>query len=308
MKPVGLVFCLSLLSVVVFSQERLISDQSLRERQLMILEMPPDEEKSIAEEFARDNNLPVRLKYTDGTIVEIKRLSATGKPMYYKTFNLDAAKTISSDAVWKGGSSGLDLSGAGIVIGIWDGGVVRASHTEFRGRARIIDSDSDTINHATHVAGTLGASGVRDLAHGMANKSTMDSYNWDNDNAEMRSAAGEGLLISNNSYGYIQGWEYNQDESRWEWWGDENISETEDYLFGFYGRDAKIWDEIAYDFPKFLIVNSAGNDRGEGPAPGATHYVYRNGSWVENNTTRDKDGGSNSFDCIGSQGTSKNIL
>ena len=274
----------------------------------MIQDMPPDEEKSIAEKFARDNNLPVRLKYIDGTVVEIKRLSATGKPMYYKTFNLDAAKTISSDAVWKGGSSGLDLSGAGMVIGIWDGGVVRASHNEFGGRARIIDPNSETINHATHVAGTLGASGVRDLAHGMANKSTLDSYDWDNDNAEMRSAAGEGLLISNNSYGFIQGWEYNQDESRWEWWGNENISETEDYQFGFYDQDARIWDEIAYDHPKFLIVKSAGNDRGEGPASGTTHYIYRNGSWVENNTIRDLDGGSDSFDCIGTQGTSKNIL
>lgn len=290
------------------AQERLISDQSLRERQTEIEELFPDEDLRIAREYARQNNLPERLSYKDGTVLEIKRLSPTGKPLYYKTFNINSARTISSNEVWEGGSAGYELNGAGIVVGVWDGGVVRTSHNEFDGRARILDNSTEIIDHATHVAGTIAAEGENQNARGMANKSIIESYDWVNDDMEMTIAAEKGLLISNHSYGFIQGWEYNQDKSRWEWWGDPDISQREDYRFGYYGREARTWDEIAHSFSKYLIIKSAGNDRGQGQAPGATHYVLRNGSWVTSNVTRDKDGGPDSYDCIGSQGSAKNIL
>ncbi len=225
-----------------------------------------------------------------------------------KLYNLNAAKTLSTNEVWGGGALGLDLSGAGIVVGVWDGGGILTTHKEFEGRARMIDGDNDPDSHATHVAGTIGAAGNETSARGMANKSTLEGYNWDNDNAEMSIAAQQGLLISNHSYGYAQGWEYNYDKDRWEWWGDESVSETEDYKFGFYGEDARAWDDIAYSNPRYLIVNSAGNDRGDGPAQGANHFVFSNNSWSPSTTVRDLDGGIGGFDCLGSQSTAKNIL
>ncbi|MEN8158166.1 MAG: S8 family serine peptidase [Bacteroidota bacterium] len=290
------------------AQERLISEQSLLERQTEIQALSPDRERQAAGEFARENRLPERITYRDGTVLEIRKLSPSGLPMYYKTFNLNAARTISTDAVWEGGASGLTLSGSGIIVGVWDAGMVRISHDEFQGRARNMDGSNEEIDHATHVAGTIGAGGVKENAHGMAYRTTIDSYDWGNDNQEMRSAAGNGLLVSNHSYGFVQGWDYNLDKSRWEWWGDPDISIREDYNFGFYGEDAQTWDEIAADYTRYLIVKSAGNDRGEGPAPGASHFVYSQGGWKQSSVTRDLDGGINSFDCIGTQGTSKNIL
>ncbi|MCK5068587.1 MAG: S8 family serine peptidase [Bacteroidales bacterium] len=291
-----------------FSQERLLSDQSVFERKSTITALPPDGARIEAVEYARRHNLPERLVYEDGTVMEIKRLSPTGKPLYNRTFNLNAAKTISSDKVWEGGSSGLDLSGAGILVGVWDEAQVRTTHDEFGGRASVLDNSTELSDHATHVAGTVGAAGLTGSVRGMANKSRIDSYDWNNDDAEIRTAAGQGLLISNHSYGFAQGFEYDPGKSRWEWWGDQGISETEDYNFGFYGQDSRSWDEVAYDHPKYLLVKSAGNDRGDGPAAGATHYIWTNGAWVESTTVRDLDGGNDGFDCLGSRSTAKNIL
>lgn len=240
--------------------------------------------------------------------MEIRRLSPTGRPVYNKTLNLNSARTISTDKVWEGGGLGLDLDGAGVVVGIWDGGKVRSTHVEFGGRARLLDNASELTDHGTHVAGTVGAAGVSSNAHGMANSSTLDCYDWNNDLSEIRSAASNGLLISNHSYGYVLGFDYNDDKNRWEWWGDPEISETEDYKFGFYVGEARDLDDIAYDYPKYLHVKSAGNDRREGPAAGATHYIWSNGGWVTSNTVRDLDGGTGGFDCMGSVSSAKNIL
>lgn len=291
-----------------FSQEHLLTDQSVRERRSIISELPPDEAREEAAEYVRRNGLPERKVYKDGTVREIKRLSPTGKPLYNRTFNLNAARSISTNRVWIGGGAGLDLSGAGILVGVWDEAKVRTTHDEFGARVTVMDNASELSSHGTHVAGTIGAAGVRGDAHGMAHESSINSYDWNNDDSEIRSAAGQGLLISNHSYGFAQGFEYDSDKSRWEWWGDPGISETEDYNFGFYGQDARNWDDIAYDLPKYLLVKSAGNDRGDGPASGATHYIWSNGGWVASSTVRDLDGGNNGFDCLGSRSTGKNIM
>jgi len=240
--------------------------------------------------------------------MEIRRLSPTGRPIYNKTFNLNSAKTISTNKVWEGGTSGLDLDGSGMVVGVWDGGKIRSTHNEFEGRARLLDNASEHTDHGTHVAGTVGAAGLSANAKGMAYKSTIDCYDWNNDLSEIRTAAGSGLLISNHSYGYVQGFDYNSERNRWEWWGDPEISETEDYNFGFYGSEARDLDEIANDYPKYLYVKSAGNDRGEGPAEGATHYIWSGGGWEASTTVRDRDGGTGGFDCVGTVSTAKNIL
>ena len=87
----------------VMGQERLMSDQSLLERQLEIRELRPDESRRIAVEYARKNKLPERLRYKDGTVLEIRKLSLSGRPMYYKTFNINSARTISTNEVWAGG-------------------------------------------------------------------------------------------------------------------------------------------------------------------------------------------------------------
>lgn len=299
---------LGFLFVEAGAQEALTSGQSLLRRQQEISALHPDAEKRVALEFARRHGLAERVTYPDGRISEIRRLSPTGLPMYYITHNLVSAETVSSDNVWQGGADGLDLTGAGIVVGVWDGGTVLTSHDEFGGRARILDGSNDPIDHGTHVAGTIAAAGVRPNARGMASQAIIDSYDWDNETSEIRNAAGNGMLISNHSYGFVHGWNYDSDKSRWEWYGDISLSETEDYGFGYYGSDARIWDQIMNDHPRYMLVKSAGNDRGEGPAPGTSHFVFRNFGWQESTTPRDIDGGFDGYDCIGTSGTAKNIL
>jgi len=122
----------------------------------------------------------------------------------------------------------------------------------------------------------------------------------------MATAAAGGLKVSQHSYGYITGWR--QFGSDWYWYGDVSISATEDYGFGFYSSATRSWDEIAHNAPNYLIVKSAGNDRGEGPAPGSFHYYWDGIAWTGSNATRQIDGGANGYDCIPHRGNAKNIL
>jgi len=290
------------------AQVRLTGKESVEQRRRATLSLSPDPEKISAEQFAKEAGLPVRRVYPDGRVVEIRGRNPNGVPEYLTTHNLNAAKTISTQMVWEGGGAGYGLTGAGIVVGFWDGGVFRSTHVEFDERARIIDTQADTIGHATHVAGTVGAAGINARAKGMAGSAFLEGYDWDNDIREMGIAAGAGLLLSNHSYGYITGWDYNSERERWDWYGDVRLSREEDYLFGFYHRETQEYDRVAHENPYYLVVKSAGNDRGEGPSPGAAHYVFENGEWTLSTEVRQKDGGIEGFDSMGSVGNAKNIL
>jgi len=79
--------------------------------------------------------------------------------VYYVTYGVEAADSLSADELWPGGSTGLNLTGAGVTLGIWDGGAVDPSHPEFRGRLRIRDG-AEADDHATHVGGIMAAAGV----------------------------------------------------------------------------------------------------------------------------------------------------
>ncbi len=296
-----------LLGMEVHSQRSIISNSSVDNRSRIISKMPREREKVEAERFAEQFGLPVRESDSFGRIKEIRRIEGGRHPIYYSTDNLSAAKTVSTQKVWSGSFDGMNLRGKNILVGVWDGGKIRTTHVEFGTRVYSLDSGFEIVGHATHVAGTIGAAGLDPDATGMANQCYIEGYDWDNDNGEMRQAAKDGLLLSNHSYGFVHGFDYNAEEGRWEWFGDIDINEEEDYKFGFYGIDSRIWDNIAYDHPHYLILKSAGNDRLDGPGAGAEHFVLDNG-WKASNKVRDKDGGPDGFDCIGSQGTSKNIL
>lgn len=294
--------------VEIRAQDQLIREGSVSGRRSEIRDLPVPREKSNALRVADSLGIPTRMVYPDGRVVEIREIGPGGQPEYLTTHNLNAARTVSSDAVWPGGGAGYGLSGKGIVVGLWDGGVFRETHVEFIYRAFVIDQLAEVIGHATHVAGTVGAAGIDERARGMAGNVVMEAYDWDRDVLEMGVAAGQGLLISNHSYGFITGWDYNLDEERWEWYGDRRLSENEDYLFGFYHREAQDYDRVAYNNPYYLIVKSAGNDRGEGPSPGTEHYVWEDGEWVPSTVVREKDGGEDGFDSMGPVGNAKNIM
>jgi hypothetical protein len=263
-----------------------------------------------AKEIIAQRGWPTEGVSPTGRAFELQKL-VNGKPFYYVTYNYDAGVSISTDRVLPGGSSGLDLTGAGVTLGLWDGAAVRETHQEFGGRVTLIDpAGGILLDHPTHVAGTMIAAGVDAAARGMAIEANLDSYNWDNDQSEVASAAAAGLRASNHSYGYAIGWEWANYAGTWGWYwlGDVTISPVEDFYFGFYDSEARAWDQIVYSAPYCLPVLAAGNDRGEGPPPGSSHFYWDGDSWETSNETRNKDGNADGYDCIGHLQLAKNIL
>ena len=244
------------------------------------------EEKKAAEAFAAEHNLPIRYQDDNGCYHELQSINSDGVLMYYISDNAEAARTICTNYVQDGGRNDLFLDGSGIELRMWDAGAVRLTHQEFTGRISSGDNNNCHNSHATHVAGTMIASGVDPKSKGMAYHASLKSFDWCCDVSEMAMEASEGALISNHSYGYGRGWVCS--ENGWEWRGNPEISEEEDYLFGFYDRQARDWDQIAFDAPYYLMVKSAGNDRNEGPG-----------------TTYPKDG---PYDCLAHAAVAKNVL
>lgn len=202
-----------------------------------------------------------------------------GFPKYYVTYNnTTAAATTAASQLWPGGSSGLNLTGGSAnmknKIGEWDGGSPLTTHQELTGRITVKDG-ATPVDHSTHVAGTMIATGVNSIAKGMAyGAQGLVSYEYTNDIPEMFGEGGN-LLLSNHSYGILAGWNYTG--TRWEWYGKPGA--TEDYKFGYYSDDAQALDSLAYNAPYYLVVKAAGNNRSEnGPAVGQPYWGYTTAS------------------------------
>lgn len=246
----------------------------------------------------------------DSPDLELMFVRPDGMPAFFQLHNLNAAKTVRTWDVWPVGVGGGAYSANGATtaageLAVWDGGAVRTTHQEFTGRVTQMDAAGASIQHATHVAGTLIAAGVSASARGMSYAAPLHAYEWTFDTAEMATAAANGLQVSNHSYGFASGWEQS---GSWYWFGDISVSATEDFGFGFYDDSAREYDEVAYNAPNYLICVSAGNDRNDGgPAPGGSHYHW-NGGWVLSNDTHGADGQSGGYDTVSWTGNAKNIL
>lgn len=299
-----IIFTIILTSIYVTGQ---IKDQTLFElsRSFDSLDQLNTQEALIK---AQTKGWPIKGK-RNGRSFELEKLSESGMPIYNVTENLNSARTISTYQVWPGGGSQTFLTGQGMTVGIWDNGKVRDTHQELIGRVQQMDGDTELGDHATHVGGTMIASGYINNAKGMAFQAQLDAYNWNNDESEMATAANNGLRISNHSYGTFLGWYWDYfDDDRWAWFGDVDVDSSEDYRFGFYSNSTKEWDEIAYNAPYYMIVISAGNEREDEPSnTGTEHWVYSpaDGDWVLSTTVRDGDG---PWDCLGDKKVAKNIF
>jgi hypothetical protein len=84
-------------------------------------------------------------------------------PLYVMPCNVDAAKTISTDKVWPGGTAGLNLNGTNRTIFMWDEGQPRLTHSEFTSRVSALPGNTTLNKHSTSVAGTLVAGGVNTI-------------------------------------------------------------------------------------------------------------------------------------------------
>lgn len=248
------------------------------DRALLVTRMAAVEQRRRDDARARAaaRGLPLRTVTPGGRVQEITAFDGD-QPVYFTTDNVNAAISTGANLLR---NSPYSLSGSGITIGMWDGGSGRASHQEFGGRL-VVKDGATPINHATHVGGTLAATGVVSSACGMANAAIVDSYDWNSDISEMTNrgatAAGQAstrIYLSNHSYGYVAGWNYvggmGTPARTWEWNGNGTTTSSIEEDFGRYHSFSREVDLLAFNAPYYLIFQSAGNERADNPSSGQT--------------------------------------
>jgi hypothetical protein len=239
--------------------------------------------------------------------------STIAQPRPIRLQNVEAAVGTRTQSLFGRNAIGLTLTGGSSYVadklGLWDGGLALTTHREFGGRVRMQNTTGVLNDHTTHMAGTLVAQGVSSTARGMASGARLQVWDYTNDLSELTAAA-PNLLLSVHAYGPLSGWVLNQtrpgtDPNRqWEWWGNNTVSSTEDYLFGFYNANARTIDRITYLNPNYLMVRSADNKRTEnGPSVGTPYYL--NSSDQQSTVARNRNDG---YDIIPGEATAKNIL
>ena len=193
-----------------------------------------------------------------------------------------------------------NLSGEGVIVGIWDGGSVDRNHDDFDVRVSVVDTGEGVSDHATHVAGIVGGSGRLSESHGgtpfqwrgVALSAGLVSYDYDNDpwlehNPALNS---HNVDLSQNSWGWKIGWSWDEEVASYV------MDEDNRYLFGSYTEDALNYDEIIRGVygPKIPICFSAGNDRSDANP--------------NDPSDRDPQHPVAGYDCISPPATAKNVI
>ncbi|MEL0456320.1 S8 family serine peptidase [Flavobacteriaceae bacterium SZ-1-7] len=228
--------------------------------------------------MANQNGWPIRYK-EKGTAYNLKEV-VKGKPIYWRTDNANAALSTRTNFLHTGGGLGLDLEGQNMTVHIWEvEGVGLVDHNEYDGiggenRLSIGDDETALSDHAAHVTGTIIASGFQAAAKGMAPQAYAINYNVINDLGEATTAANNGMLLSNHSYGVDP----------------QNLTGDLSFYIGAYTQDSRDWDELMYNAPYYLQVTSAGN------------------SGDDNTSNTSPLGGNANFDKLTFNATSKNNL
>jgi len=261
--------------------------------------------------------MPLRIVRPDGSVSEIAGIDENGQILYRTTHNVNAAISTAVNLIQ---SAPYNLNGTNILVGVWDEGAARPTHQEFGGRVTVRDGAANN-DHATHVAGTIIASGVTAAAKGMATAARIDSYNWTNDISEMFSAGAADatqtnkVLISNHSYGYLSGWEYINGGSPyrlWTYYGDGSTATGYEYDYGRYNTYARDTDSTIASTPFLTTFWSAGNHRTDNPAAGASVTLSSSSTTVVsyNSSTHPPGDGvyRNGYEIIGFNGVAKNII
>lgn len=185
-------------------------------------------------------------------------------------------------------SAPFNLTGAGITVMVRDEGRIFA-HPDFGSRLLFGPdvSGQQTVQHATHVAGTIGGDGSSNPpfgARGFAPGCTIVSYDLSGDETAEPLQAFQtfGAVLSNHSYGFVTGWD-----------NSTGIFTDNQATFGLYATFARNWDNLVRT-QNLILIKSAGNLR-NGSGAGHPH----NGSLAS-------DG--DYYDTIDESGTSKNVL
>lgn len=208
-----------------------------------------------AVEMARAQNMPISGRKDGRYFSLVGYDKETGKLKYYTTTNNSATKSSLQTANAKS-LHARGIAGAGMKVGVWDGGVGLPNHLAFAGGRYIIkDNNTGSEEHAAHVAGTVaGGLWTDQTTLGFSYESQVYAYNWGNDMSEMATAATAAvnpIYVSNHSYGL-----------------DFAGSGAPVSIFGQYGVQSREADLLANNAPYYTMVHSAGNDRNNNFNPG----------------------------------------
>jgi len=210
---------------------------------------------------------------------QIVQINTSSNPPIGNT-NAAAAQQSNVDDLW---SSPYNLSGSGVKVGVVDGGWVRTTHQEFGGRVTDKTDHTNVNNassdHATHVSGTIGATGVVSAAQGMANATSLYGYSFydiSGATSVQTMVDDHSLILSNHSYGIVYSY----------------VSANN--LFGYYSSGASSLDAKIVAQPNHIYFKSAGNDRAD--------YDYEhNDAWSDYSTL-------NSWGVVNHESVAKNVI
>src|SRR5699024_8343212 len=114
------------------------------------------QQRIAVERYARLHQVPLKIRNRTGSWSRFSRIDEKGNRIYLKPYNnVDAARTIGVNQLYPGGGLGLNLSGKGMIVGLWDAGRVRGQHELLKGKIKQKDNPEEYDDHATQVAGTL---------------------------------------------------------------------------------------------------------------------------------------------------------
>ena len=212
----------------------------------------------------------------DGNAYMLHHIDGEGNPIYICTKDANQVSNSKSNALYTGGSVGVNITGTSMIAGVWDGGQVNSNHELLIGNATMQPSqpanDSGGNNHMQAVTGimvgkilTSSTDPNAATARGIAPDATTKNYDWDNDLAEMTSFSGNGFLISNHSYGY------------------SNTTTNNIWNYGAYDETAKAWDALLKTTLNYLPFVAAGNEQQTSGNASAVGFDNMTGSSASKN-------------------------
>jgi serine protease AprX len=242
--------------------------------------------RSISSQYLRANPQVQRTQTVNGRTQTLVRIDVEGNPVYQAARdgsvasfgslkNLASGQLIKADSLYLGGSVGVNITGTGMVAGVWEPGIPRVTHELLTGKVTVatgqipfvVGGDAD---HASHVTGTMIGRNVatHPSARGIAFDATSTNYDSVNDLTEMTTFAIAGNLISNHSYGDLN----------------TDATPANQWKYGAYDTEAKDWDVLLKNAVFYLPFIAAGNEQTTNGNTGKAGFDIMTGPAVSKNT------------------------
>lgn len=259
--------------------------------------------------------------YTAIFIFLFQGLCLGQNPKYYsdsiqKFLKLNAHNNSAIDSLWSYPEFKLSLSGKKQSLAIWEAG--EYSHPDvfnpkWKDKLFVGDHFRGTSYHAGQIADIIFSPPEKNATSGIAFNAQgvfFDTYDfW----KEFGVNCPE-FSTSLHCYARDPGWldSYPKKNSLF-WGGLEEVSSYEDYNFGFYNDETRLWDSVLVKNPNHLAIKAAGNSRGQKRV--GLHYFYRSRDnstqdyYLDSSKTkRSPDGSDSGYDGLPSAAVSKNVL